>query len=164
MTKLTTTPLKTLLSTAGLALALSLATALPASAAGNWNATSGTAALPAYQAAQDLIKQEKYAEAIDALKAMNMPQDADVLNLLGHASRMLGHVDEGIAYYLAALKIDPKHIGVHEYLGEAYLMKADLPDAQKMLTELTTLCGSSGCAEIKQLSDAIDAYKKKQGS
>ena len=159
---LSASPLKSLFAAAGLALMLSAAT--PAIAAGNLDSTTSTTSLPGYTQAQDFIKAEKYEEAITALNALNLPADADVLNLLGYSHRKLGKVDEGITYYLAALKIDPKHKGVHEYLGEAYLVKSDLASAEKMLVDLKDICGFWGCDEAKELTEAIEVYKKKQGS
>jgi Flp pilus assembly protein TadD len=155
-------PLATL---AAAAIALGLAVSAPAMAAGTGSdATAKTTSLPGYVEAQALIKAEKYDEAIAALNGLNLPNDADVLNLLGYSHRKIGKIDEGIAYYLAALKVDPKHKGVHEYLGEAYLMKSDLANAEKLLAELKEICGFWGCDEANELTEAIEAYKKKQGS
>ena len=40
-----------------------------------------TTAMPEYKAAEALIKQEKFDEAIKALNAMNKPEDPDVLSV-----------------------------------------------------------------------------------
>jgi len=127
-------------------------------------ATDSVTSLPEYKAAETLIADKKYDEAIATLNALNQPEDANVLNLLGYSHRMAGKVDEGIAFYLKALEKDANHKGAYEYLGEAYLMKNDLTNAEATYGKLKDLCGSFGCDEEKELAIAIDAYKKKQGS
>ncbi len=49
------------------------------------------------------------------------PNKADTLNYLGFTTRKLGDFENGEKYYLAGLKIDPKHVGINEYLGELYV-------------------------------------------
>ena len=49
------------------------------------------------------------------------PNKADTLNYLGFTTRKLGDFENGEKYYLQGLKIDPKHIGINEYLGELYV-------------------------------------------
>ena len=51
----------------------------------------------------------------------NFPNKADTLNYLGFTTRKLGDFENGEKYYLQGLKIDPKHIGINEYLGELYV-------------------------------------------
>jgi tetratricopeptide (TPR) repeat protein len=120
--------------------------------------------LPGYKTAETLIKEEKYVEAIAALNALGKPDDADVLNLLGYAHRKLGKLDEGIVFYTKALAVNPQHRGAHEYLGEAYLIKNDLKRAEELYVKLKDICGFFGCEEASELSEAIESFKKKQGS
>jgi len=138
----------------------------PAAAMGSDDtpAADSVTALPGYKAAEALIAQQKYAEAITELNALNKPDDADVLNLLGYTHRMSGKVDEGIAFYLKAIAKSPEHKGAHEYLGEAYLMKNDLANAEATYVKLKDMCGFFGCDEEKELAAEIEAFKKKQGS
>ena len=49
------------------------------------------------------------------------PNKVDTLNYLGFTTRKLGDFENGEKYYLQGLKIDPKHIGINEYLGELYV-------------------------------------------
>lgn len=133
----------------------------PAWAAGGGGSTStATTALPGYVAAKKLIDEGKYDEGLAELAKLNMAKDADVLNLTGYATRKMGKVDEAIALYMEGLKIDPKHKGIHEYLGEAYLMKKDLASAEKTAAKLKDICGFWGCDELKELTEAIEKYKK----
>ena len=50
------------------------------------------------------------------------PQNADAYNLMGFATRKSGNPNGSLQYYTQALRIDPKHLGANEYIGEAYLM------------------------------------------
>ena len=106
-----------------------------------------------------LVKHEKYSEAIPHLlmAVSEKPNNADALNYLGYSNRMLGNFDVSLSYYQRALAINPDHKGVHEYLGELYLQKHDLPSAQKELDTLAALC-PSGCDERDTLTKAIAAY------
>lgn len=112
-----------------------------------------------YRRARILIENGDYGAAIDALKALGRPDDADVLNLLGYSHRKLGLVDVGIGYYLKALARNPEHRGVHEYLGEAYLQKDELGKARVLLDKLEVLCGGTGCEEYEELHEAVVAYE-----
>jgi tetratricopeptide (TPR) repeat protein len=113
-----------------------------------------------YDVALRLIKHKQYADAIPHLELAlaDKPKDADILNYLGYTKRMVGDYDASLDYYTRALAIDPNHKGVHEYLGELYLQKNDMPSAQKELATLTTLC-PSGCDERDALTQAIAEYK-----
>jgi Flp pilus assembly protein TadD len=90
------------------------------------------------------------------------PRNADVQNLLGYTWRKRPQPDlvKAIAHYQAALKIDPRHRGVHEYIGEAYLMDRKPAEAEKHLAELEKICGK-GCEEYQELATSIAAYKTK---
>lgn len=112
--------------------------------------------------ARAAIAAKDYAGAIKILYPMSqsMPQDADVVNLLGFSYRMLGQYPQAFIYYDKALAIDPAHKGALEYEGEAYLETNQLPKAMNNLATLKRACGSAGCAEIAQLESAIGRYKK----
>lgn len=61
--------------------------------------------------------------------------------------------------YHEALRIDPRHKGAHEYIGEAYLMAGDVPKAEEHLAALDSLCRFS-CEEYRDLKRAIEEYKR----
>jgi predicted Zn-dependent protease len=107
-----------------------------------------------------LIKHERYSDALPHLliALTDKPKDADILNYIGYAKRMTGDLDGSYDYYQRALAIKPEHRGVHEYLGELYLMKHDPASAQKELDTLASLC-PDGCDERDTLQKAIAAYQ-----
>jgi len=89
------------------------------------------------------------------------PRNADVHNLLGYYNRKKPQPDlpKAFEHYNMALKLDPKHKGAHEYLGEAYLMDKKPAEAEKLLASLETICGNKTCEEYKDLAAAIAKYK-----
>ena len=113
-----------------------------------------------FSKAEYLIKAERYAEAIPLLQDVvaKNARDADAWNYLGFASRKLGKNAEALDYYNKALAIDPKHKGVHEYLGELYLQTKEPAKAQEQLVILQGLC-SGNCEEVEDLKQALADYK-----
>lgn len=89
------------------------------------------------------------------------PRNADVQNLLGYSYRKRANPDlpKAISHYQAALRLDPRHKGAHEYLGEAWLMDGKPAEAEKHLAELEKICGGKGCEEYQDLAKAIAGYK-----
>ena len=151
--------------------ALALAVALgalgaPAAAPGAGDdETSGTdRTRSAYERAVELVEDADYADALPVLEKLNREESGnpDVLNMLGFAHRKLGRVEAAFDYYREALAIEPRHLGVNEYLGELYLKMGNLEKAQERLDELALAC-PSGCEERSELSEAIDAYKEAHG-
>lgn len=69
---------------------------------------------------------KKYDKAIEQLtKASKLsPNDFKALSPLGIALYLQGRYDEAISTLSAAVKINSKHQQTHQYLGEAYLAKA----------------------------------------
>ena len=90
------------------------------------------------------------------------PDNADYHNLLAYSIRKGPSPDmsQVFRHYNEALRIDPKHKGAHEYLGEAYLMVGNLPKAKEHLAQLDKLC-FFGCSEYSDLKKAIGAYEAK---
>jgi len=104
--------------------------------------------------AEALIKAHRYREAIWVLDLMKNPNTAVALNYRGYATRKLGRIDEGIGYYLKSVAIDPRYPQVREYLGEAYLLKGDLADAEAQLRAIKGICGTV-CEAYEHLQVAI---------
>ncbi len=110
-----------------------------------------------------LVKQEAFADALLFLQkeVAGYPGNADAWNLIGFSSRKLGDYITSEAAYNKALAIDPKHKGALEYKGELYLTLGNLAGAEEYLARLRETC-SFNCSEVKDLKDAIAAYKKAQ--
>jgi tetratricopeptide (TPR) repeat protein len=79
--------------------------------------------------------------------------------LLGYANRKSGNLDLAFKHYNEALRLDPKHRGAHEYIGEAYLMKGDVAKAKDHLAALDRIC-FFGCEEYSDLKKAIAEHER----
>lgn len=103
------------------------------------------------------IKLGHYEVAVPALESVleRRPDDADAQNWLGYSLRKLKRYDVAEKHYLEALKIDPKHIGAHEYLGELYVETKRIELAKQQLSALEKLC-PNGCEEREDLERAIE--------
>ena len=55
-----------------------------------------------------------------------------------------------------------KHLGAHEYIGEAYLALGELGKAKEHLARLNKLC-FLGCEQYRDLKKAVEAYEKSGG-
>mgnify|MGYP001246855239 CR=1 FL=1 len=88
---------------------------------------------------------------------------ADYHNLYAYSMRKAGakDTDRVFKHYNEALRLDARHLGAHEYIGEAYLMVGNLAKAKEHLSVLDGLC-RSGCAEYGGLKKAVSAYESKQ--
>ena len=107
-------------------------------------------------------KDGNYRSAIKYLlkAAEKDPNNADAYNLLGYSHRKLGFNDKAYDYYKIALKLDPRHRGAHEYIGELYLKKDELEKAKEHLKHLDSIC-FFGCEEYDDLKEAIKNYETK---
>jgi len=90
------------------------------------------------------------------------PDNADYHNLYAFALRKGPDPDMKLVFqhYREALRVDPKHRGAHEYIGEAYLMVDDLAKALEHLEVLDRLCFFP-CDEYSDLKKAIAEYQKR---
>ena len=115
---------------------------------------------PNYARAKAMIEARDYANALPLLQQVvaKDPKSADAYNLMGFATRKSGDPTGSLQYYQQALAIDARHLGAHEYLGEASLMLGRLPEAEQQLARLNSLC-TFGCAEHRQLKAAVADYK-----
>lgn len=116
-----------------------------------------------FVAGKKAIERKDWKAAVESLSRAEkeMPDNADVQNYLGYAYRHLGELDNSFTHYKAALRIDPKHKGAHEYIGQAYL-KANQPEkAAEHLAALEKICGK-GCEEYRDLAEAIAEHGKRK--
>ena len=76
---------------------------------------------------------KRYTKAQKLLLKSNKekPSQADTLNYLGFTTRKLGDYEKGEEFYLQGLKIEPKHRGINEYLGELYVVTGRISLAKK---------------------------------
>ena len=87
------------------------------------------------------------------------PNNPDVYNLLGYSHRKLDQLEQAFDNYRKALKLDPRHLGANEYIGELYLRTNNIKKAEEHLEVLDDVC-LFGCDEYDDLKDAIEKYKK----
>ena len=86
----------------------------------------------------------------------NFPNKADTLNYLGFTTRKLGDFENGEKFYLQGLKIEPKHIGINEYLGELYVATNS-----NLAVERLEVLKDCNCKEYDQLKAVIAGEKSK---
>ena len=120
-------------------------------------------------AGADLVKQQKYAEAIPHLELalVKKPNNATTLLYLGFSHRMVGatlvgdarngEFQKALGYYRQAATIDPDNQLLHEYLGKLFILMKDPASAQNELKTLDGLC-PSGCESRDALSRVVLAY------
>ena len=87
----------------------------------------------------------------------NFPNKADTLNYLGFTTRKLGDFENGEKFYLQGLKVDPKHIGINEYLGELYVAT----NRHNLAVERLEVLKDCNCKEYDQLKAVIAGEKSK---
>jgi len=117
--------------------------------------------LERYQAAAE--KQDWKSAAATMKEAVEAsPANADYHNLYAYSLRKGGadQMDLVFKHYNEALRIDPKHRGAHEYIGEAYLMVGNVAKAKEHLGQLDRLC-FFGCSEFNDLKRAISQHEAK---
>jgi Tfp pilus assembly protein PilF len=115
---------------------------------------------PNFTRAKAMIEAKDYRGAMPLLQQVvaKDPKNADAYTLMGYATRKSGDPNGSLQYYNQALSIDPKHIGAHEYIGEAYLMLDRPAEAEQQLARLDSIC-VFGCTEYRMLKAAIASYK-----
>jgi tetratricopeptide (TPR) repeat protein len=149
-----------------IAAALALGTSAPGFAAGGGGggvdqpAAAAKPVDPNFAQAKAMIEAKNYAAAMPLLQQVvaKNPKDADAYVLMGYATRKSGDANGSLQYYNQALGLDPKHIGAHEYIGEAYLMLGRPAEAEQHLARLDSLC-VFGCTEYRMLKTAVANYK-----
>ena len=116
---------------------------------------------PDYIRGYDEVSNGNYQIAIKYLlnAANTSPENPDVYNLLGFSHRKLDKLEESFMYYNRALKLNPRHLGANEYIGELYLRTNNLKKAEEHLEILDDIC-FFGCDEYDELKESIEKYKK----
>jgi hypothetical protein len=90
------------------------------------------------------------------------PGNADYHNLYAYSIRKGATPDMSLVFkhYNEALRLDPRHRGAHEYIGEAYLLVGNVPKAKEHLSALDKLCFFP-CQEFSDLRRAVSDYEAK---
>ena len=118
---------------------------------------------PKLEQARNAIGKQDWAGARNILReaVARNPQSADYHNLYAYSIRkgVNPAMDLVFRHYNEALRLDPKHRGAHEYIGEAYLMSGNVAKAKEHLAQLDRLC-TFGCEEYTKLKKDIAAYEQ----
>lgn len=130
------------------------------------DADSAASADPVLQQAREAASRQDYAAAAAILRdaVAKTPANPDYHNLYAYTVRKgpNPNMDLVFKHYSEALRLEPKHRGAHEYIGEAYLMVGNVQKAREHLTRLDRLC-FFGCEEYSSLKKAIREYEAKGG-
>lgn len=89
-----------------------------------------------YKAARELAYDGQYENALKVLAVAENQNDPRILNYKGFAHRKSGRMEEGMAYYQAALAIDPDYILARSYMGQALVAEGDFLAARDQLIEI----------------------------
>lgn len=120
---------------------------------------------PVLISVKDATARQDYAKASAILRdaLAKSPANADYHNLYAYAERKGTKPDMDLVFkhYSEALRLDPKHRGAHEYIGEAYLMVGNAAKAKEHLAQLDKLC-FFGCGEYSDLKKAIAEHEAKR--
>ena len=102
--------------------------------------------------------QKHYKKAIGYLLKHNkeFPADPNTLNYLGFAHRKIGDYENAEIYYSMGLELDPKHVGINEYMGELFVATNRLNKAKERLAVLK----DCNCKEYKDLKLVIEGKKE----
>ena len=149
--------------------------ASPAFSAGSSGGSSGGGEekpITQYQVAEKMIKKAKkfekknkmdkaqkhYKKAIGYLLNHNkkFPSDPNTLNYLGFTHRKVGDYENAEIYYSMGLELDPKHVGINEYMGELFVVTNRLDKAKERLAVLK----DCNCKEYKELKLVIEGKKE----
>tara|TARA_B100001057_G_scaffold410374_1_gene425428 strand:- start:5 stop:496 length:492 start_codon:yes stop_codon:yes gene_type:complete len=101
------------------------------------------------------IKNYEKAQKLLIKSNVEVPNKADTLNYLGFTTRKLGDYENGEKYYLQGLAINPKHIGINEYLGELYVATG----RHNLAIERLEILKGCNCKEYEQLKAIIAGEK-----
>ena len=144
------------------------------SAGSSGGSSSGGEAIPVsqYQVGEKMINKAKkfekknktdkaqkhYKKAIGYLLKHNkeFPADPNTLNYLGFAHRKIGDYENAEIYYSMGLELDPKHVGINEYMGELFVVTNRLDKAKERLAVLE----DCNCKEYKELKLVIEGKKE----
>jgi len=127
--------------------------------------SSGSPVDPVLERAAQASARNDWAGAQAVLKdaVAKEPNNAEYHNMYAYNLRKGANPDMSLVFkhYNEALRIEPKHRGANEYLGEAYLMVNNVAKAKEQLATLDKLCFLS-CKEYSELKKSIADYEAKR--
>jgi len=142
-----------------------LAAPAAAFAAADTNA-SGAPVDPVLERAAQAAERQEWTQAQASLKEglARDPRNPEYHNMYAYYLRKGPNPDMSLVFqhYNEALRLEPKHRGANEYLGEAYLMVGNLPKAKEQLAALDRIC-LLPCKEYGELKASIAAYETRKG-
>jgi len=149
------------------AAALALAGGVFAAGGGGGGSSGGPTAIedPLITSVKVAIAKKDWLGAQSQLKKAlaDSPNNADYHNLLAYTTRKGPNPDMDLVFkeYNEALRINPKHKGAHEYIGEAYLQVGDLAKAKEHLAALNKIC-FFGCEEYSDLKKEVAEFEARK--
>ena len=127
--------------------------------------SSGAPVDPVLERAAQASARNDWAGAQAILKdaVAKEPNNAEYHNMYAYNLRKGANPDMSLVFkhYNEALRIEPKHRGANEYLGEAYLMVNNVAKAKEQLATLDRICFLS-CKEYSDLKKSIADYEAKR--
>lgn len=109
-----------------------------------------------YQAAREFAYAGQYENAKAALAAMTEQGSDRVLTYMGFTTRSMGDMEGGMAFYQAALAVNPDNLLARSYMGMAYVIQGDIEAAMTQLIEIGARGGKDSWPE-RALLEAIEA-------
>jgi tetratricopeptide (TPR) repeat protein len=111
---------------------------------------------PEYAKGLKAIEAKAWDAAIKALEsaALRDTRNADIQDYLGYAYWNLQQSGAAFEHYQKALRLNARHRGAHQHIGEAYLMVGDIANARQRLVALERIC-LIPCREYEDLKKLI---------
>jgi len=133
-------------------------------AAADTNA-SGAPVDPVLEHAAQASERKDWAGAQSIMKdaVASNPGNAEYHNMYAYNLRKGPNPDMSLVFkhYNEALRIEPRHKGANEYLGDAYLMVNNVAKAKEQLGVLDRVC-LLGCKEYTELKKSIADYEARR--
>jgi tetratricopeptide (TPR) repeat protein len=108
-----------------------------------------------FKAVRELAYADRPEEALLVLATMTEGDTDRVLTYKGFASRKAGRIEEGMAFYNAALTQNPDNILARSYMGQALVLMGEMDMAKAQLDEIKAR-GGEGTWAMASLETAIN--------
>ncbi|MDA8585097.1 tetratricopeptide repeat protein [Rhodobacteraceae bacterium] len=107
-----------------------------------------------YKAVRELAYAGEFDRALQVIATADNIKDPRFLNYRGFIHRKTGNISAAMAYYTAALKVDPDYILARSYMGMG-LVSMGHRGAAKVQLEAIALRGGADTWAYRALSDAL---------